>query len=100
MFRDREMRSQILLQIDAGCQASRGSWPRSESKNPKSNYENRYNIIMAFQTAKTDITYPSHAARIHMGVASLPNNSRAAQGAGVMTKHLPSARMLRQLTPT
>jgi hypothetical protein len=40
-----------------------------------SNRENRYNIIMTFQIAKTDITYPPHAARI---IWVLPRSLRTA----------------------
>jgi hypothetical protein len=47
--------------------------------------ENRDNIRAARQ-------------KILVCTASLPNNSRAAQGAGVMTSHLSSARMLSQIT--
>jgi hypothetical protein len=57
-----------------------------KSKSYFSIREKRYNI---FAARRENLS----------GVASLPKNSRAAQGAGVMTKHLSSARMLSQITP-
>src|SRR5262245_53888901 len=52
---------------------------------------------MTFQSAKTEIIYPPHVTRILWVWPRSLINSRAAQSAGVMTKHLSSARMFRQI---